>query len=149
MPYRYSRPFSLREWVYLMGMQKITNNESSEAIRLSLLMAKFCKKIALNIPNAVENAESFYLMGLLSMVVFGGDRALAQVLDEFPLTDDIKRGLLRRGGIYSDVFEMAMLYINADWERFDEILAQYSLRSELVSDLFVECTQEIEKVNIM
>ena len=83
------------------------------------------------------------------MVVFGGDRALAQVLDEFPLTDDIKRGLLRRGGIYSDIFEMAMLYINADWEHFDEILAQYSLRSELVADMFVECTQEIEKVNIM
>ncbi|MDE7399202.1 MAG: HDOD domain-containing protein [Oscillospiraceae bacterium] len=139
----------LREWVYLMGMQKITNNESAEAIRLSLLMAKFCKKIALNIPDAADNAESFYLMGLLSMVVFGGERALAQVLDEFPLTDDIKRGLLRRGGIYSDIFEMAMLYINADWEHFDEILAQYSLRSELVADMFVECTQEIEKVNIM
>lgn len=139
----------LREWVYLMGMQKITNNESAEAIRLSLLMAKFCKKIALNVPGAAESAESFYLMGLLSMVVFGGERALAQVLDEFPLTDEIKRGLLRRGGIYSDVFEMAMLYVNGEWERFDEILAQYSLRNDLVSDLFVECTREIEKVNIM
>ena len=49
------------------------------------------------------------------MVVLGGERALAQALDEFPLTNDIKKGLLRRGGIYSDVFEMAMSYTNADW----------------------------------
>lgn len=138
----------LREWVYLMGMQKLTHNDNIEAMKTSLLMAKLCRKISLLIPEASENAESFYLMGLLSMVVFGGERALAQALDEFPLTNDIKKGLLRRGGIYSDVFEMALSYTNADWERFEEISQKYSIDSAAITGLFVECTQEIEQIQM-
>lgn len=138
----------LREWVYLMGMQKLTNNDNVEAMKTSLLMAKLCRKISLLIPEAAENADSFYLMGLLSMVVFSGERALAQALDEFPLTNDIKKGLLRRGGIYSDVFETAMFYTNADWESFEEIIGKYNIDSASITDLFVECTQEIEKIQM-
>lgn len=138
----------LREWVYLMGMQKLTHNDNVEAMKTSLLMAKLCRKISLLIPEASENADSFYLMGLLSMVVFSGERALAQALDEFPLTNDIKKGLLRRGGIYSDVFETALSYTNADWERFEEIIGKYNIDSASITDLFVECTQEIEKIQM-
>lgn len=138
----------LREWVYLMGMQKLTHNDNVEAMKTSLLMAKLCKKISLLIPEAEEQAESFYLMGLLSMVVLGGERALAQALDEFPLTNDIKKGLLRRGGIYSDVFEMAMSYTNADWERFEEITEKYRIDSSVITDLFVECTKEIDQIQM-
>lgn len=139
----------LREWVYLMGMQKLSQNENAEAMKLSLLMAKFCKKLSQLIPEERKNAESFYLMGLLSMMVFSGERVLAQALEEFPLTNDIKKGLLRRGGIYSDVFEMALAYTQADWESFDEIAEKYGLDSAKISDLFVECTQEIESINMM
>ena len=138
----------LREWVYLMGMQKLTQNDNIEAMKTSLLMAKLCRKISLLIPEAADNADSFYLMGLLSMVVFGGERALAQTLNEFPLTNDIKKGLLRRGGIYSDVFETALSYTNADWERFEEIIRKYDIDAAAITGLFVECTQEIEKIQM-
>ncbi len=138
----------LREWVYLMGMQKLTHNDNVEAMKTSLLMAKLCKKISLLIPEAEDQSESFYLMGLLSMVVLGGERALAQALDEFPLTNDIKKGLLRRGGIYSDVFEMAMSYTNADWERYEEMAEKYHIDSSVITDLFVECTKEIGQIQM-
>lgn len=138
----------LREWVYLMGMQKLTHNDNVEAMKTSLLMAKLCKKIALMIPSAAKQEESFYLMGLLSMVVFSGERALAQALDEFPLTNDIKNGLLRRGGVYSDVFEMALSYTNADWERFEELTKRYDIDSASITDKFVECTKEIEQIQM-
>lgn len=138
----------LREWVYLMGMQRITHNENVEALRMSLLMAKFCRRLAQLIPEAKGNAESFYLMGLLSMVVFSGDRFLAQVLDEFPLTNDIKKGLLRRGGTYSDVFEMALNYIKGNWDAYEEIAGHYCIDNNTISDIFVECTQEVEHIQM-
>lgn len=138
----------LREWVYLMGMQKITQNDNVEMMKLALLLAKFCRRLSELIPEADGQEESFYLMGLLSMLVFSGDRALAQALDEFPLTNDIKKGLLRRGGLYGDVFEMAMDYVNGRWSEFDETALKYHLNSDEVSDLFVDCLQEIEKINM-
>lgn len=139
----------LREWVYLMGMQKITQNDSVEVMKMALLLAKFCRKLSELIPEAANQGEAFYLMGLLSMIVFSGDRALAQALDEFPLTNDIKKGLLRRGGTYSDVFEMALNYVEGKWDEFDEIAEKYRLNSDEVSDLFIQCTQEIENLNMI
>ncbi len=138
----------LREWVYLMGMQKITRNDNVEAMKLALLLAKFCRCLSELIPEAGGQGESFYLMGLMSMIVFSGERALAQALDEFPLANDIKKGLLRRGGLYGDVFEMAMLYVDGEWDEFDVLSTKYSLSSDEVSDIFVKCMQEIEKLNM-
>lgn len=139
----------LREWVYLMGMQKITQNDNIEAMKQALLMAKFCRSISEMIPEAADQGESFYLMGLLSMIVLSGERALAQALDELPLTNDIKKGLLRRGGIYSDVFEMVSFYLDGKWDEFDELAKKYRLESEDISNLFVSCTQEVEQLNMV
>lgn len=139
----------LREWVYLMGMQKITQNDNIEAMKQALLMAKFCRSISKMIPEVADQGESFYLMGLLSMIVLSGERALAQALDELPLTNDIKKGLLRRGGIYSDVFEMVSFYLEGKWDEFDELAKKYRLESEEISGLFVSCTQEVEQLNMV
>lgn len=138
----------LREWVYLMGMQKITQNDNMEAMKLALLLAKFCRGLSEYVPDASDKGESFYLMGLLSMIVFSSERALAQALDEFPLANDIKKGLLRRGGMYSDVFETALAYIDGNWEEFDEVAAKYNMDSDGVCELFAKCVQEVEKLNL-
>ncbi|MDE6728629.1 MAG: HDOD domain-containing protein [Oscillospiraceae bacterium] len=139
----------LREWVYLMGMQKITQNDNMEVMKLALLLAKFCRGLSELIPDAADKGESFYLMGLLSMIVFSSERALAQALDEFPLANDIKKGLLRRGGIYSDVFEMALAYIDGNWEEFDDVAAKYNIGSDGICELFAQCAQEVEKLNLV
>lgn len=139
----------LREWVYLMSMQKISRNDSAAATRMALLMAKFCQKIAQHIPDTAKNSESFYLMGLLSMVVFSGDTVLAQALDEFPLADDIKKGLLRRGGVYSDVFEAALSYAIGKWDDFDAVAQNYGLNNQQICDIYVQCTKEIVKIEIV
>lgn len=133
----------LREWVYLTGIQRVTGNDNEEAIRLSLLNAKFCSKIAARIPEVSDKTDSFYLMGLLSMGVFIGKRQLARALNEFPLSDEIKTGLLRRGGVYSDVLDMALSYNKADWDRFDELARRHGLDGAELSELFVECVKEI------
>ncbi len=139
----------LREWVYLMGMQKVMGNDNLELSRLSLLHAKFCRKVAMLIPEAADDCESFYLMGLLSMIVYIDDRALPQTLDEFPLSDDIKSGIMRRGGLFSDVFELALAYTSGDWEKVDEIAAEYGINSERLSEIFVECTKEVESSQLV
>lgn len=138
----------LREWIYLMAVQKLLNNDSPEATKMSLLMAKFCRKIALLIPDGAKKPESFYLMGLLSMVVFSGESVLTKALDEFPLTFDIKKGLLRKGGLYSDVFEMAFSYLLADWDKFEEIASMYNIGISEISNSYVECAEEVEQAQM-
>lgn len=133
----------LREWIYLMGVQKITRNENVETIRLSLLNAKLCRKLAERLPEVSDSAAAFYLMGLLSTGVFSGKKQFAKALSEFPLSDEIKQGLLRKGGVYSDVLEMTLAYGRADWERFKELSEEYDIGD--FAGLYAECTREIEE----
>lgn len=139
----------LREWIYLMGMQRITHIDNVEVMRLSLLLAKFCKRLALMVPQAQPDADSYYLMGLLSMVTYGGERALAQALEEFPLTQEIKNGLMGKGGIYSDIFDLAYSYEKGDWETVDKYVEQYHLDSSKISEAFVQCVKEAENIRLM
>ena len=139
----------LREWVYLMGMQRITHNDNVEIMRMSVLVAKFCRGIALLIPDAARSCEAFYLMGLLSMVTYSGERALAIALEEFPITDDIKNGLMRRGGLYSDVFEMVLGYDKGDWAVVDSFSEKYGIPSEKISEVFLNCVKDAERIRLL
>jgi c-di-GMP-related signal transduction protein len=139
----------LREWIYLMGMQRITRSDNVEIMRISCLLAKFCKQLALMIPEAMNDSDAFYLMGLLSMVTYGGERALAQALAEFPLTQEIKDGLMGRGGVYSDVFDLAYSYEKGDWATVDKYVEKYHLDSSAVSEAFVKCVKESERIRTM
>lgn len=138
----------LREWVYLMGMQKISQNDCVEVMRLALLIAKLCRTLSGLIPEAAGNGDAFYLMGLLSMIVLSSDRDLARALDEFPLANDIKKGLLRCGGVYSDVFEMSLSYVDGRWDEFEYTARKYGFSIDEVSDKFIEHLKEIGKMNM-
>ena len=138
----------LREWVYLMGMQKISQNDSVEVMRLALLIAKFCRGLSGLIPETADKGDAVYLMGLLSMIVLSSDRDLAQALDEFPLTNEIKKGLLRCGGTYSDIFEMSLLYVDGKWDEFEKIAGKYELSLDKVSDIFIRYAKEIGAFNM-
>lgn len=139
----------LREWIYLMGMQRITHNDNIEIMRMSVLMAKFCKELSLIIPEASAQSDSFYLMGLLSMVTYSGQKALAQTLDEFPITVEIKNGLMRKGGLYSDVYEMAANYAKGSWETVDKLADKYNITGDMISKLFVKCVKSSEKIKML
>lgn len=139
----------LREWVYLMGMQRITHNDNIEIMRMSVLMAKFCKGISLLIPDAERSADAFYLMGLLSMVTYSGERALALALEEFPVTDDIKNGLMRRGGLYSDVYDMAYNYEKGNWSVVDGFSEKYGISGDKISEVFLSCVKDAERMKML
>lgn len=139
----------LREWVYLMGMQRITRNDNVEVMRVALVIAKFCRSLALMIPEASRNADSFYLMGLLSMLDHCKTGDLERKLNEFPITEDIKGGLLGRGGIYSDVYKLALSYESGNWDEVDRIASLYSLNSSYIADHFVKCVKESEALRML
>lgn len=139
----------LREWVYLMGMQRITRNDNVEMMRLSLLMAKFCRKLSAMIPEAAKEGDAYYLMGLLSMLDHCGTGNLERTLQEFPLTEEIKNGLLGRGGTYSDVYNLAYSYEKGNWENVDRIALLYNLDRSRISDAFVRCVKEAEDLKML
>ena len=139
----------LREWVYLMGMQRITLNDNVEVMRVSLVIAKFCRKLSQMIPEIAKDGDAFYLMGLLSMLDHCGTKNMERTLRDFPLTDEIKNGLLGTGGIYSDIYRLALSYESGNWEQVDRYSAMYNLNRSAISDAFLKCVKESEELKLL
>ncbi|MGN0687532.1 MAG: EAL and HDOD domain-containing protein [Oscillospiraceae bacterium] len=139
----------LREWVYLMGMQRVTLNDNVEVMRVSLVIAKFCRRLSQLLPETANQGDSFYLMGLLSMLDHCGTKNLEQTLREFPLTDEIKNGLLGKGGVYSDIYRLALSYESGNWELVDKYSALYNIDRSVLSDLFLKCVKECEELKLL
>ena len=137
----------LREWIYMLAIQHISQNENSELMRASLVTAKFCRMLALEISEAKDNAEAFYLMGLMSILVFSRDRVLMSVLDELPLTDEIKGGILRQNGVYGDVFGMAVDFYSGSWERFETLANDRGIGLERAAEMFAAALEESDKTD--
>ena len=54
-----------------------------------------------------------------------------------------------RGGVYSDVFDLAYSYEKADWATVDGYVAKYHLDSSRVAETFVQCVKEAEQIRMM
>ena len=138
----------LREWIYMLAIQHISQNDSPELMRLSLITAKFCRKLASEIPAVKGESEAFYLMGLLSMLVFSGERNTGAILEELPITSEIKNGILRRGGAYSDVFGMAVDFANGEWESFLRAAEKCGIEPEKAAGMYAEALESADRTDL-
>ena len=78
-----------------------------------------------------------------------GTKNLERTLREFPLTDEIKNGLLGTGGIYSDIYRLALCYESGNWEQVDKYTALYNLDRSVISDMFLQCVKECEDLKLL
>ena len=56
-----------------------------------------------------------YLMGLISIVTGANDDALSKALEDLPVSEEIKEGIIG-GGIFSDIYHLSCAYEKGDWE---------------------------------
>lgn len=71
----------------------MSSDKSDELVETSCIRASFGEFIAYKL-NLNNQAQHIYLMGLFSMIDSLLGRPLPEILDELPLTDDIKQALL-------------------------------------------------------
>ena len=106
----------LKEWIYLVGLQRLNRNSPAEILRLALFRARFCERISRNSSGGVgSRSMEVYLMGLISIVTGANDDALSKALEDLPVSEEIKEGIIG-GGIFSDIYHLSCAYEKGDWE---------------------------------
>ena len=108
----------LKEWIYLVGLQRLNRNTPTEILCLALFRARFCERISRNSGGGVgSRSNELYLMGLISIVTGSKDEeALSRALDDLPVSEEIKKGITG-DGIFSDIFHLACCYENGEWDK--------------------------------
>lgn len=106
----------LKEWIYLVGLQRLNREAPSELLRLALFRAAMCEQIARVTSSISSKAKELYLMGLLSMIIGAENELQLDELDTLPVCDEIKQALIGDKSDINTVFHLACAYERANWK---------------------------------
>lgn len=136
----------LKEWIYLVGLQRLQRETPDELIKLALFRAKFCERLSKMVPAAYIHTKELYLMGLMSIVVGTTDEMnVDRVLDELPVSDNIRKGLLQEGGLFSDIFGLVLAYEQAEWDLVDDFTIKYMIDDKQLASEYVGCVKFLQQ----
>ncbi len=139
----------LKEWIYLVGLQRLQKDTPDELIRFALFRAKFCEGISKVVPGAYIHRKELYLMGLMSVVAgTTNERDVANVMSQLPVTDEIKNALFGAEGLYGDIFRLVVCYEHAQWDKVEEFTRKYKADSQLIANEYVKCVKFMQQFYI-
>ncbi len=108
----------LKQWVYLVGLQRLNRDAPAELLRAALFRASFCERISRIYPAAGPKSKELYLMGLISIVTSGGDE---NGFEGLPISEEIKEGIQGTEGVFGDVYRLVNEFELGHWENVHTI----------------------------
>lgn len=136
----------LKDWIYLLGLQSLSQGGPEERVRVALFRAFFCGAVSDMIYGNPQIADEMYLMGLMSVVVSQHDET---TMNEMMLSQNIKDGLMRKECVYGDVFDFVLDYEQANWAGVDSFVQKYGLDSSAMSQQYFNCLNRVEVLHTM
>ena len=136
----------LKEWIYLVGLQRLNRNSPAEILRLALFRARFCERISRNSGGSVgSRSNEVYLMGLISIVTGSNDEeALKKALSDLPVSQEIKEGITG-GGVFGDIFNLSRSYEHGDWEGVVVLSSACNIDFNVLANEYIEAQKFVKK----
>jgi len=111
----------IRSWLTLINMGRL-RDKPGELQREALTRAFFCEHLAGQ--QDTVTAESGFTVGLLSVLDAWLDRPMQSIVDQLPLSAEMKAALTRREGRLGDLLRVAVGFSHSQWEALPELLLQ-------------------------
>jgi len=118
----------LKKFIALLALSDLNDNQSSEAMRMSLARAKFCEQIS-NLRKDKENPPKAFLTGLLSMIDGIMNIEIAPLLDILPVHNDIKIALKGEKSPLFYYLELARKTEQGEWAEAERIVKALKIPS--------------------
>ncbi|TWX58633.1 HDOD domain-containing protein [Colwellia hornerae] len=120
----------LKKFIALLALSDLSSDKNPEIMRLSLVRAKFCEKIALSrFEN--ENPPKAFLTGILSLIDGILDHELEYVLGVLPIHEGIKSALRSEQCDLGDYLSLVRKIEQGLWAEAEKIANTITLDSEI------------------
>jgi len=130
----------IKKWVSLLALEQLGADKPQELIAHSVIRAKFCENIAMTAGRDHQASEMF-LTGMFTVLDAIMDIPMADVLEELPLSEDIKQALLGKPNDYRRILDLVLAYEAGDWKGFAERAAGLSIDESEVPDSYNESVE--------
>jgi len=109
---------TLRKWLSLMMLSYLADDKPSELLNLAAFRGSFCELIADQLLGRRKEAGKFHTVGMFSLLPAMLDKAMADILPELALPEDIQEALLSEVATpFSRTLRLVMAYERGDWEK--------------------------------
>lgn len=127
----------IRQFISFIALSGIGVEKPTELISNSIIRAKFCELLGERIALRYERSE-YFTLGLFSLIDAIMDEEMEHILQDLPLSVDIKDALIRREGELYDILALVIAYERADWKGVKDLAVKLSLSDIQLPSLYME-----------
>ena len=130
----------LKKWASLIAMAAMGADKPPELVVSVIIRAVFCESLAPRI-GMMNRSNDLFLLGMMSLIDAILDRPLPKILEEMPISNEIKEALLGGQNRFRDVYETVVAYEAADWREFSKKARKLNLDEETVPELYLRSVE--------
>jgi len=127
---------SLKKWIAVLALRGIAEDKPLELVRMSLIRARFGELLTPGF-HVTRNPQQVFMVGMLSLLHIALEMSKEQLLEDIPVSDDIRESLLTRTGVYSDLLRFYENYEYSNWDAVSQFVEENHLESSLVNDAYI------------
>jgi EAL and modified HD-GYP domain-containing signal transduction protein len=102
----------IKTWASLIALSKL-DDKPHDLVITALARARMCEQLAQSVKR--EHPQSYFIVGLFSVLDAVMDQPMEAVLEALPLTDDIRVALTKRIGDMGDALRCVLAYERGHW----------------------------------
>ena len=127
---------SMKKWIAVLALRGIADDKPLELVRMSLIRARFGELLA---PHFLvkRDPQQVFMVGMLSLLHIALEKTREQMLEEVPVSDEIRESLLTKSGTYSDLLRFYENYEYANWEAVSLFVEENRLEPTYVNDAYI------------
>ncbi len=127
---------NLKRFVSLMFAAQAGDAKPEALIRMAIVRARFCELLA-RLHGGSEPSIAF-LTGMMSLIDAIMDEPIDKIMEQLPLSPEIKEALILEKGIAADYLFVARSFENGDWAESASYEQSLALEAEQICEVFTE-----------
>lgn len=135
----------LKQWIYLLSFSD-DGGITDQLIKQSFLRAVFCQEISQYIDGFPISKSESYLLGMFSTLGILLEVPIADAVEELPLSDELKGGLIGREGVCDDLLRLCTLYEKGRWGKVASIIEKLRLPEDVVKVKYLEAIEYVNNI---
>jgi EAL and modified HD-GYP domain-containing signal transduction protein len=137
----------IRRWVTLATLPKLATNKPGELLKLSLVRARFCERLA-ELARGDSSHQAF-LVGMFSLLDALIDQPLEEAMRGMDMGRKVTEAVLGTGpekDLLSGLFQLVCCYERGDWDQVAELSQRCGISTAAIGEAYLDSTAWAEQV---
>lgn len=126
----------VKKWASLIALASMGDDKPEELVVQASIRAKFCETLAADV-GLSQRSQDLFLLGMLTLIDAILNRPLWEILQDIPIQNDIKEGLLGKSGRMNDICNLIRAYEEGNWDALNNTSEQLGIPVDKLPDHYM------------